>query len=77
MTSHPLDEHDDDPYNYRPLLNDSNKCTATTAAGKPCRTPAMRGTNPPLCVHHSGRTGAPKGQQQRHHPRLLPQARRT
>ncbi|MDX1664830.1 MAG: hypothetical protein R3272_13645 [Candidatus Promineifilaceae bacterium] len=31
------------------------KCTATTAAGNPCRAHAVRGSDPPLCSIHSGR----------------------
>jgi hypothetical protein len=38
------------------------RCTATTKAGNPCRAWAIRGSDPPLCATHSGRTegaGAP------------------
>ena len=42
------------------------QCTATTRTG-PCRAWAVRGTDPPLCAAHAGRTaagaGAPKGNQ--------------
>jgi len=41
-------------------------CSATTAAGKPCRAHAVHGTDPPLCSAHAGRNagaGAPHGNQ--------------
>lgn len=45
------------------------KCSATTRAGRPCNAPAVRGTEPPLCSAHSGRTakgsGGQKGNQNR------------
>jgi hypothetical protein len=43
----------------------SRRCTFTTAGGKPCRAWAVRGTDPPTCAAHSGRThgGAPEGNQ--------------
>ncbi len=40
----------------------SRKCSHTTTAGKPCRAWAIRGSQPPLCAAHAGRTksaGAP------------------
>jgi hypothetical protein len=44
------------------------KCTHTTASGRPCRAWAMRGSDPPVCATHAGRTvgaGAPPGNQNR------------
>jgi len=38
-----------------------NKCTAITAAGKPCKNNAIIDSNPPRCAPHSGITGAPQG----------------
>jgi hypothetical protein len=38
------------------------KCTQSTRTGKPCRAWAIRGSNPPTCATHAGRTkdaGAP------------------
>ena len=45
----------------------SRRCSATTATGESCRAWAVRGSDPPLCSIHNGRTkgGAPAGQ---HHP---------
>jgi hypothetical protein len=43
-------------------------CSATTAAGNPCKAWAVRGTDPPLCSAHAGRNvgaGAPPGNQNR------------
>ena len=40
------------------------RCGANTAAGRPCRAWAVRGTDPPRCASHGGargRPGAPKG----------------
>jgi hypothetical protein len=40
------------------------KCSATTAADKPCRAWAIHGSDPPLCSAHAGRNtgaGAPPG----------------
>ena len=40
------------------------RCTATTNLGKPCRSWAVHGTDPPRCVAHgggSGKHGAPRG----------------
>lgn len=51
-------KHDPDP------LHQSRRCTATTAAGNPCRNWAVPGTNPPRCGSHGGterRQGAPIG----------------
>lgn len=39
----------------------SRKCNATRADGQPCAAWAVRGSDPPLCAAHSGRTGAPRG----------------
>jgi hypothetical protein len=44
------------------------RCTATTAAGRPCRAWAVRDTDPPLCsahVHANAGAGAPEGNQNR------------
>ena len=46
----------------------SRRCTATTAAGTPCKSWAMPGTDPPVCAAHGGTTrriGAPVGNQNR------------
>ena len=49
----------------------SIKCNKTTAAGKPCKSWAIRGTDPPICSAHAGRNvgaGAPfKNQNARTH----------
>lgn len=34
------------------------RCTATTAAGRPCRAWAVRGTDPPRCTAHRDREAA-------------------
>lgn len=46
------------PRNHNP-----RKCSATTAAGQPCRSWATRDSDPPLCSSHAGRTGAEPGNQ--------------
>jgi hypothetical protein len=46
----------------------SQKCTAQTAAGQPCRGWAVHDSDPPLCAPHAGLTvgaGAPPGNQNR------------
>lgn len=43
------------------MPSDKIKCTAVTAAGKPCKGWAITGSMPPRCAPHSGITGAPKG----------------
>jgi hypothetical protein len=46
----------------------SQKCTARTAAGPPCRAWAVHDSDPPLCASHAGLTvgaGAPPGNQNR------------
>jgi hypothetical protein len=35
-----------------------NKCTATTASGRPCQAWAIRGSSPPLCAAHRGASPA-------------------
>jgi hypothetical protein len=35
------------------------RCSAIKADGEPCRAWAIRGSDPPLCAAHAGRTGAP------------------
>lgn len=40
----------------------NSRCTQTTRSGKPCRAWAVRGSDPPACAAHAGRTkgaGAP------------------
>ena len=37
------------------------RCTALTANGSPCRAWAARGSEPPRCAAHSGKSGAPAG----------------
>ena len=45
-------------------MTESQKCTATTAAGIPCRNHAMRNQDPPpLCAVHRGRLGNRTGNQ--------------
>ena len=45
-------------------MNESQKCTATTATGKPCRNHAMLNQDPPpLCAVHRGRLGNITGNQ--------------
>lgn len=41
-------------------------CSATTRAGNPCKAWAIHNSNPPLCSAHSGRAGAPPGNQNRY-----------
>jgi hypothetical protein len=41
----------------------SVRCTATKADGSACRAWAIRGSDPPRCAAHSGRVGAPPGNQ--------------
>lgn len=43
------------------MPSDKIKCTAITAAGKPCKGSAITDSIPPRCAPHSGITGAPKG----------------
>ena len=46
------------------MTEPSRRCTATTAAGHPCRAYAVHGTDPPRCApHRGGKTpvGAPAG----------------
>ena len=43
------------------MSSDKIKCTAVTAAGKPCKGWAITDSIPPRCAPHSGLTGAPKG----------------
>jgi hypothetical protein len=45
--------------------NDSQTCTATTQAGKPCRYPAVPGSEPPLCELHGRIWLEPRGQAER------------
>ncbi len=45
-------------------MTKSTRCTATCRNGAACRAWAVRGSDPPRCVHHGGstsRTGAPRG----------------
>ena len=39
------------------------KCTATTAKDKPCKSWAIKDSDPPRCASHAGRTGAHTGNQ--------------
>ncbi len=51
----------DQPQHRRPT-----RCTALRADGLPCRTSAVRGTDPPRCAPHGGGrapVGAPRGNQ--------------
>jgi hypothetical protein len=41
----------------------ARRCTATKADGSACRAWAIRGSDPPRCAAHSGRVGAPPGNQ--------------
>ena len=46
----------------------SHKCSDFTITGRTCRAWSIKGTDPPLCAIHSGRTkgaGAPPGNQNR------------
>lgn len=43
------------------MQHDKIRCTALTAAGKPCKGWAINGSIPPRCAPHSGLGGAPKG----------------
>jgi len=45
------------------MPSDKIKCTAVTAAGKPCKAWPIKDSNPPLCAPHAGRTGGTKGNQ--------------
>jgi hypothetical protein len=36
----------------------SRKCSHTTASGEPCRAWAVRGSDPPACAAHAGRTSS-------------------
>jgi hypothetical protein len=45
------------------MTTDKRRCTATTASGRPCRSWALWGTEPPRCIAHDGSgrlKGAPK-----------------
>lgn len=39
------------------------KCSHSTASGRPCKAWAIRDTDPPTCSAHQGRSGAPAGNQ--------------
>ena len=46
----------------------SQRCTATTRRGLPCRAWAVRGSDPPRCVAHGSRTGAATARDRRLDP---------
>ena len=41
----------------------SRRCMAIKPDGDPCRAWAIRGSDPPRCAAHSGKVGAPSGNQ--------------
>lgn len=43
-------------------MSDRNRCSRLTLKGRPCRNPAARGTDPPVCARHMDK-GAPSAVQ--------------